>query len=438
MAESAAPSDIQVDTREEGAVVRTLEVVVEARRVGQAFDRAYRELARRAQIPGFRRGKIPRSVLEKRFGPEVADDLERQLVAETLPDAVELAEVVPVTEPSIDAEPPEPGSPFRYRARIEVRPEIGLPELAGLPAERPPVGVTDEDVEKELEGLRERHARLVEEAEDVPAAAGHTLRIDFVGRIDGEPFEGGSGQDVEIELGSGRMVPGFEEQLEGARAGSDVEVRVTFPDTYHEAKLRGREAVFAVHVASVQRRELPSLDDEFAKDLGDFEDLASLRGRVHDDLFEARRREAEGAVRRSLMDALVERTDFEVPAGLVERQIQQQAASLHRQFQGQLPEEILHAQIDRMREEGREAAERRVREQLLLHAVVAQEKIEASDDEVDVRLSEFAQARGLEVDALRRAARQQGFFESVRSELVEEKALDFLVSGANVAESAAD
>ncbi len=437
MADSASDArEVQVETEVVSPVVREMRVEVDAKRVRKGFDRAYRDLAKGAQVRGFRRGKVPRSVLEKMYGASVSEEIERQLVAETLADAVELAELVPVSEPAIEADTPVLGEAFRYRARIEVKPEIDLPELAGLPGRKPPIEVTDDEVDQELERLRERNASLVEEPEATPAAEGHTLKTDFVGRIDGEAFEGGTGRDVEIEIGSGRMIPGFEEQLVGAVAGDDVEVSVAFPEDYHAENLRGKPAVFSVHVASVQRREVPELDDEFAKDVGDFETLDDLRTRIRSDLHANREEQAKNVLHRSLMDALIERTEFEVPPGLVERQLQQQAANLHRQFQGQLPEDMLRAQIERMREDGREAAERRVREGLLLDAVSRAQELEASDAEVDARLDEMAEARGMDPTQLREAARQQDFFDAIRGELVEQKALEYLVAGAKVEEVA--
>jgi trigger factor len=433
MAKSANEAqEVQVEAEEVSSVVRDLKVEVAARRVRKAFDRAYKDLTRGAAVRGFRKGKVPRSVLERMYGSSIAEEIERALVAETLADAVELAGLSPVSEPSIEADTPVEGEAFRYRARIEVKPEISLPDLSGLPGSKPRVEVDEEEVDREIEQLRQRNAPWVEEPEGTPAAEGHTVKADFVGRIDGEPFEGGTGRDVEIEIGGGRMIPGFEEQLVGARAGEDVEVNVSFPDDYHAEHLRGRAAVFAVHVASVQRRAVPELDDEFAKDVGDFETLDDLRMRIRSDLTKAREEQAEAALHRSLFDALIERTEFEVPPGLVERQLQQQASNLHRQFQGQLPDHILHAQIERMREEGRESAERRVRESLLLDAISREQSIEASDEEVDAKLDEMAEGRGMDPAQLRQAARQQDFFDAIRAELIERKALEYLVSGAKV------
>lgn len=427
--------DVRVTTHEQSPVIRRLEVEVDPSRVRNAFDRAYRDLARRARVPGFRPGKAPRSVLQKMFGAQVREDIERLLVAESLPEAVQEADVHPVTEPAIDAQPPEPDAPFRYTAQVEVKPTIELPALEGLPAKRPSADVVDTEVLEELENLRERHAQLVEEPEDVVAAEGHTLKIDFVGRIDGEPFEGGSGQDVPVELGGDRFIPGFAEQLVGARAAEDREVRVDFPEDYGNAELAGREAVFAVHVAAVQRRDVPELDDDFAKDLGDFEDLAALRTRVREDMIAQRERAAEQALHRSVMDALVERTTFDVPPGLVERRLESQLQRAHRELADSMPHDQLHQQIDSWRENWRPQAERDVREALLLEAVSAAKDVEASDEEVEARIAEMAEGQGMDPARLRQAYGEGDLIEALRVQLQDEKALALLCAEAKIEET---
>ena len=431
----AEADGVRVTATEESPVVHRLEIEVDATRVSRAFERAYRDLGKRARVRGFRPGKAPRSVLEKLYGASIREEIERLLVSESLPGAVEQSGLRPVTEPTIDAQELTPDAPFQYAARIEVKPAIELPALEGLPAARPKVEIGDADVLGELETLRQRHAQLVEEPDATPAGDGHVLKVDFVGRIDGETFEGGSGRDVEVELGSERFLPGFAEQLAGATAGDEREVRVTFPADYGNEELAGKEAVFAVQVASVQRRDVPELDDEFAKDLGDFDDLAALRARVRDDLEAAHTRAADDALRRSLLDALLARSEFEVPAGLIERRLQSQLARAHRELEGQVPEEALHAQLNRWRESWRPEAERDVREALLLEAVASQQEIEVPDDEVEARLESMAEAQGVDAKRLRKAYREGELWEALRLQLQDEKALAHLRSVAKIEET---
>jgi trigger factor len=428
-------ASISATATPESPVAHRLEVRVQADRVRKAFDRAYRELARQVRVKGFRPGKTPRAVLERLYGASVVEQLESSLIRETLPDAIEQAALAPVATPAIDAQPPRAGEDFTYVARVEVAPEIEFGDLSGLSAQRPRVEVSDADVERELERLRQRQAPVVEEPEATQAATGHILSIDFVGRIDGEPFEGGSGRDVELELGSGRFIAGFEDQLAGARAGQDREVRVSFPEDYDNRDLAGKEALFEVHVAAVKRRQLAQLDDEFAKDLGDFSTLEELRERIRSDLHAMRENASRAELRRTLMDSLIERTSFDVPGGLVEQQLERELGAAAERMRGAAPEEALRDQLERWREEWRAGAERKVRERLLLEAVVKQQQIAAEAGEVEARVHQIAEHEGIDAERLRKALGEESAQVLARDQLLVDKALDFLTSVAKVEET---
>lgn len=432
---AAGPDGIRVTTAAESPVRMRVEVEVGADRVKRAYAEAYRDLARRVHVPGFRPGKAPRSVLEKRFGASVAEQIEQTLVVQTLPDALERGSVEPVSEPAVTAERPVPGEPFHYTARVEIKPVIEVPDWKGLPAERPRVEVTDEEIASELESLRQRTAPVVEEAEGTPVAEGSVVSVDFVGRIGGKPFEGGTQRGLDVEIGAGGFLPGFDEQLVGAGAGDDLAVRVDFPDDYGRDELAGKQAEFAVHVAAVKRREVRALDDEFAKDLGEFATLDELRERIRTDLFAMRQREAEAAFHRTLLASLSERTPFEVPPGMVERELERQLQAAHERLHGRVPEEALHAQLDRWKEEWREAAEREVRERLLLEAVAAAAGVSIEDEEVEARIESLAEEQGVDAGALRRALGDDALRRATRARLADEKALALLAAEAKVAES---
>lgn len=427
--------DLKVAVFEESPARKLLEVEVDAKRVRKAFDKAYKDLGREVRVKGFRPGKTPRSVLERLYGASIPAEIERSLVAETLPAAILLTTLKPLVEPAVEAEPPAPDASFTYKVRLELKPDIELPKLDGLPGRRPAVEVGEDEVLTQLEELRERNAPIKEEPDGTTIDEGHTVTMDFVGKVDGVPFEGGSAKGHELEIGSGRFVPGFEQQLIGAKAGDDVQVSITFPDDYGNADLAGKDAVFDVHVEAVKKKALPELDDEFAKDLGeDFETLDALRDRIRADLEAQRAKAADTELERSVLDALVERTDFEVPPGIIERQLQHQLQSLHQQYAQFMPEEMLNEQLGRMAEEGRPAAERRVREAFLLEAVGASQAVEASDDEVEARLDEMAAERGMPPEQLKKIAREQGLHESIRAELVDRKALAYLTEHAEIEE----
>jgi trigger factor len=436
MAEVASgQNDIQIETHEVSPVVHELSIEVEASRVDGAFGRIVKELRKGARIKGFRPGKAPARVIKQMYGDTLGEEIERQLVGETLADAVELAELQPVVEPQIEAEPPVEGQAFRYKARIEVKPSIKLPDLSALSGDRPRVEVGEDELLTELESLRERQVLWVEEDEEVLAENGHQVTIDFVGTLDGEAFEGGSAEGVDLELGSGRMIPGFEEQLVGARSGESRDLEVSFPEDYGNEELAGKAAVFAATVTAIKRKELPELDDDFAKDLGEeFETLEDVREKIREGLTAQRRHASDQALHRSLLDDLIARTHFEVPPSLVERQLDSQLRQFEQQLQGRIPEPDLRARMAQMREEGWDDARRRVQEALLLEAVARMAELEASEEEIDERLAEMAAGQGIDAKMMKDMAEAQGWRPAIGAEVVDRKALDHLVDSAKITE----
>ncbi len=429
-------TDLRVDTTAKTAATHTVTVGIDRKRVDKAFERVYRDIAKTASVRGFRRGKVPRAVLEKLYGASIPEEVERMLLSETLAQAIQQSGLEPLLEPAVESGRPSAGEDFEYFLAIEVKPEIELPDLATLEGRKEVVVVGDDEIQKELERLQEQRAPLLEEPEDKAAETGSVVNIDFVGRLDGEPFDGGSGEDVEIELGSGRLVPGFEDQLVGAKAGDDVEVKVTFPDDYPTEDLQGKQAEFAVHVATIRRREAAELDDEFAKDLGDFESLDGLRDQIRGNMTKERERRAKQTLRESLLDSLIEHTEFEVSPGVVDQQLQRQIHSMRHQFENQMPPDVLEQQLARMYEDGRPAAARRVREGFLLGELRRTHELTVEEEEIDARLGELAEAQGMPPADLRKMASEQGWHDSIRAELMDSKAVDFLASKATVEEVA--
>ncbi len=428
-----AADSLSVEVREDGGATRWLEVEVPPARTAKSFERAYRGLARSARVRGFRPGKAPLSVLRRLYGSAVAEEVERELVAETLPEALERTGLAPVSEPSVDATVPAEGASFAYRARIEVMPEIPLGDVTGLPAQRPSVVVAESEVDEELETLRQKHAVLVEEPEDTAAQRGHHLTVDFVGRIDGDAFEGGSAQDHTVELGSEQWIPGFEDQLVGARAGEDRTVQVQFPDDYGSPVLAGKAAEFAVHVHALRRREVPALDDEFAKDLGDFETLADVREKIRETLLAAKERRARLEVRRTLLGALIERVPFEVPANLLRERLERRIHSAAHDLEKRgMPRELVGRQLARLEEDWRPLVEREVREEWLLQTLAKRESLQVDDVELDARIAQMAEAQGTNAERLREAYRSAEVLEALRGQILEDKAFEFLLAAASV------
>ena len=427
-------SGIEIETQEISPVVHELTVEVESKRVDSAFGRVVKELRKTARVKGFRPGKVPANVVKQMYGESLGEEIERQLVRETLADAVELAALAPVVEPQIEAEPPVEGKAFRYKARIEVKPAIELPALEAISGSRPKVEVGEEELLTELESLRERNVVWVEEDEEVLADNGHQVTIDFVGTIDGVAFEGGSAEGVDLELGSGRMIPGFEEQLVGARSGEQRDLQVPFPADYGNAELAGKDAVFAATVTAIKRKELPALDDDFAKDLGDFETVQDVKDKIREGLEAQRKQASDRALHQSLLDDLLTRTRFEVPPSLVERQLESQLQQFEQQMKGRAPEPDLRARLAQMREEGWDDARRRVQEALLLEAVAESASLEATEDEIDARLDEMAEGQGVDPKMMHDMANAQGWRPAVGAEVVDRKALDHLIESAQISE----
>jgi trigger factor len=427
--------EIRVEQRADGAAAHWVEVEIPAARVDAAFARSYQVLGRSARVRGFRPGKAPASVLRKLHGPAVAEEVERELVGATLADALEKTGLAPISQPRVESEPPIEGSAFAYRARVEVKPEFTLCELRGLPAQRPSTAVGDEDVEKELEEVRQRHAQMIEEPEGTIAANGTFVTMDFEGTIDGVAFEGGAGKDMTIELGAGQLIAGFDEQLAGARAGESRTVRTRFPDDYGNAALAGKDAEFAVRVTTLRRREVPALDDEFARDLGDFETLEQVRAKIRESLVANRERAAKAAARRSVVDALIERVPFDVPPGAIDERLHRRLHDAAHDLEHRgVARAAIDRQVARWEHEWRAHVEREIREEWLLEAVARAESIAADDAELDAHFAKLAAEQGEDVKRLRKAYADAGVVEAVRAQLVEEKAVEFLLAEAKVAE----
>ena len=426
-------SDIKIETNEISAVVREISVEVDVKRVDAAYGQVLNQLRKTANVKGFRKGKVPAKVIRQMYGENLGEEIERQLVRETLSDAVELAELEPVVEPQIEADAPSEGKAFTYKARIEIKPTIELPELSALSGERPRVEVGDDELLLELENLRERGVAWVEEDEEVIAADGHQVTIDFVGTLDGVEFEGGSATGVDLELGSGRMIPGFEEGLVGAKSGEDRDLNVTFPAEYGNDELSGKDAICAAKVTAIKRKEMPELDDDFAKDLGEeFETLDDVRAKIKEGLVTQRKHASDHALHKSLLDDLLTRSSFEVPPTMVERQLESQLQQFEEQMKNRVPEPDLRARMAQMREEGWDEAKRRVQEGLLLEAVAKSTGVEATDEEIDARLDEMAEGQGVDPKMMHDMAEAQGWRPAVGAEVMDRKALEQLVEAASI------
>ncbi|XJZ26400.1 trigger factor [Bacillota bacterium Lsc_1132] len=407
-----------------------LTVEVSADKVNEGLDAAFKKVVKQVNVPGFRKGKMPRGMFEKRFGVEsLYQDALDILLPEAYENAIEETGIEPVDRPSIDIEQMEKGKELIFKATVTVKPEVKLGEYKGLEVEAFDTNVTEEDIENELKEMQNHHAELVVK-EDGKAENGDTVVIDFEGFVDGEAFEGGKGENYSLELGSGSFIPGFEEQLVGIAAGESKDVEVTFPEEYHAAELAGKPAVFKVTVHEVKGKELPELDDEFAKDVDDeVETLAELKEKIKNRLAESKAHEAEHHVRDTVVEKASANAEMEIPPIMVENEINRMMQEFEQRLQMQGMNLELYFQFSGQDEQAlrgqmREEAETHVRVNLTLEAIAKAENIEASEEDVNAELENMAAMYNMTPERVKAAL---GGVEVIKSDLKLRKAIDFLV-----------
>ncbi|MED4934341.1 trigger factor [Heyndrickxia coagulans] len=407
-----------------------LTVEVDAETVDKSLDKAFKKVVKQINVPGFRKGKIPRPLFEKRFGVEsLYQDALDMIVPGEYEKAIEETGIEPVDTPNIDVEQMEKGKPLIFKATVTVKPEVKLGEYKGLEVEKPDTEVTDEDVEEELKKLQERLAELVIK-EDGEAEMGDTVVIDFEGFVDGEAFEGGSAENYSLELGSGNFIPGFEEQLVGVKTGDEKEIEVTFPEEYHASELAGKKAVFKVKVHEIKAKHLPELDDEFAQDADDeVETLDALKEKIKKDLKESKEHAAKHAVEDAVVEKAAENAEMDIPEAMINTELNRMLQEFEQNLSAQGLNLELYYQFSGQNEEAlrnqmKEDAEKRVRFNLTLEAVANAEKLEVSDEEVDEELKRMSEMYGMPVEDIRRAL---GSTDGIKADLKARKAIDFLV-----------
>ncbi|MCJ2147407.1 trigger factor [Bacillus sp. B19-2] len=407
-----------------------LTVEVDADTFNKALDDAFKKVVKQVSIPGFRKGKVPRGLFEQRFGVEALyqDALDILLPVE-YPKAVEEAGIEPVDRPEIDVEKIEKGENLIFTAKVTVKPEVKLGEYKGLGIEKDDTAVTDEDVQNELKSLQERQAELVVK-EDGKVEEGDTVVLDFEGFVDGEAFEGGKAENYSLEIGSGSFIPGFEDQLVGLEAGAEKDVEVTFPEEYHAEELAGKPAVFKVKIHEIKAKELPELNDEFAKDVDEeVETLAELTEKTKKRLEEAKENEADAKLREELVVKAAENAEADIPQAMVDTELDRMMKEFEQRLQMQGMNLELYFQFsgqdeNALKEQMKEDAEKRVKSNLTLEAIAKAENLQVTDEEVEEELSKMAEAYNMPVENIKQAI---GSTEGMKEDLKVRKAIDFLV-----------
>ena len=410
-----------------------LEFKVSAEVFAEAVTKAFKKANKDITVPGFRKGKAPRSVVEKMFGAEVFfNDAIDALLPDAYADAVEAAGIEPVARPEVDIKACSKEEGFVAVAKVVVKPEVKVNEYKGLKAVRKSAVVEDAAVEAELNTLRERNGRLVE-VEGRKAELNDTANIDFEGFVDEVAFEGGKGEGFDLLLGSGQFIPGFEEQIVGHEIGEEFDVNVTFPEEYHATDLAGKAAVFKTKLNSLNAKELPELDDEFAKDVSEFDTLDELKADIRKAMEERASQQAELEVENTLVDAVVASMEAIIPEEMTENRIDE----LVRDFEGRMAQQGLQLatylqytgmEMESFRKTFREQAEQQVKIRLALEKVAEMENLTASDEEVEAELAKIAEAYKMKLEQVK------AFIPAVeiRKDLVINKAIDFIKENAEI------
>ena len=412
-------------------VVIELSVEVPADAVRVEIDKAYLTLAKKAHIRGFRPGKAPREVLTRLFGSQVVGDVMNALVNQTLPQVLTEKNVTPITQPNVEPGKLDAKTPFAYKARFEVTPDVEDVKFEGFALSRPSAEVADTMVDEEMEGLRTRHAALKTPEPARAAKAGDVVTIDFTVEVEGKEIKDGGGQGVQLELGAGQALPELDSGLTGKSIGDKAEIAATFGDNHPRPDFRAKKGVFHVAVTDVKERILPALDDEFAKDVGNFQTIIELRADVHTKLTKVMKDRAEMSVAEQIVAKLNDENPLDVPPSLVDQQkrvMQQEVLQQARRLGQRLTQEQLSSMDDQIKAD----AEKKVRAGLLMAAIARKLEMKVTDDDMEKGLVELSEETGKNVAKLRVEYREKSKRDMLIGMILEDKILDFLESKSNI------
>ncbi len=413
-----------------------IEVAVGAEEFKAAVDRAFKKAAPKISLPGFRKGKAPRALIEKMYGEGfLFEDAVNELYPVAYEQAIKEAKLEPVTHPEIEITDVSKDG-FGFKAKVTVRPEVEVTDYKGIQAEKVVYTASDDEVEAEINRLRERNGRIVN-VEGRAAQNGDISIIDFEGFVDGVAFEGGKGENYSLTLGSGQFIPGFEEQIVGKEVGAEFDVNVNFPEEYHAEELKGKPAVFKVKINELKTKELPELDDEFAKDVSEFDTLADLKADTKKKIQERLDAKSQEDLENKLVDAVVANMKAEIPQVMIENRIDDMIRDFEYRLQSQGLNVDTYLQYTGMDKDGfrknfAEQAEKQVKIRLALEKITELENLTATEDELNAEIDKIAQAYGLEADKVRGMVPEN----EISKDIAVNKAIDLIKEHAKVTESA--
>ncbi len=424
---------VQVEKLEKSMAKLTIEVSAED--FNAAMDKAYQKSKGRISLPGFRKGKAPRAMIEKMYGPSIFyEDAANIVIPDAYEAAAEESGLEIVAQPEIDIEQVEKGKAFIFTAVVAVKPEVTLGEYKGIEVEKKSVEVSEEEVSEEIDKAREKNSRMIT-VDDRAAQDGDTVVIDFDGYVDGEQFEGGKAEDYTLVLGSHTFIDNFEEQLVGKSIGDDVEVHVTFPDQYQAEELQGKPAVFQVKMKEIKVKELPELDDDFAQDVSDCDTLEEYQNETREKLLKMKEDEAKREQEDEIIGKIIENAEMEIPEKMVEAQTRQMTQEFAQRLQAQGLSLEQYMQLtgqtpQKMMEELKPQALQRIQSRLVLEAIADAENLEASEEEYQKELENMAEMYQMEVDKLKDMI-GEGEEKQIHMDLAVQKAVDFVVESAS-------
>ena len=395
---------LQVEKLEKNMAKLTIEASAED--FEKAIQKVYLKARGRINIPGFRKGKAPRKLIEKMYGTGVFyEDAANDLIPTAYAEALKDCDLEIVSRPEINVTQIEAGKPFIFTAEVAVKPEVTLGEYKGVEVEKSDVEVTEEDINKEVDKERENNSRTID-VDDRAVENGDIIKLDFDGSVDGVPFAGGKAENYTLTIGSGSFIPGFEDQLIGTKIGEDKDVTVTFPEDYHEKSLAGKEAVFKCKVNAITVKELPDADDEFASEVSEFETLAEYKEDIKKKLTEKKEKEARAKKEAQAVEKAVENATMEIPDAMIDTQVQSMMEDFARRMQSQglsLEQYFQFTGMDvkKMHDQMKPEALKRIQNSLVLEAVAKAENIEISDEKVDEEIAKMAEAYKMEVEKLK-------------------------------------
>ncbi|HUL23792.1 MAG TPA: trigger factor [Thermodesulfobacteriota bacterium] len=424
---------MRANAEEISPIKKKLSIEIPEDQVGREVDSFYKELGRTAKIKGFRPGKVPRNILQRYFKDYIKAEVVRKLIEDSYPKALTETHLEPVSPPVVDPGEFTEGKSFQYSAVIEVKPEIKLEGYTGLKIEGKKEDVKDEEVEQRLKALQNLHSNLKTLLEVRPIRSGDFVILNYEASLNGKPLEGGKAIDFTVEVGSGQFIPAFEEKLIGLKPEEEREIEVTFPQDYGYQKWAGKTISFQVKIKEIKEKILPPLDDEFAKDLGDYSSLGELKAKLKEDIEKEKKLALERQLKDRVVDRLLEANAFEVPESLVEEQTKALVSDMKLKLAAQgVDLKNLGVTEEKLHEDYKAMAEKQVRTFLILEKIAGQEGIAVTDQEAEDRLKEMSERMHQKFDAVKQYYEKNGLLPELKAGILRDKALSFLLEKAEI------